>query len=54
MHMNDVAKYAAEKEHLMREEGKHPANDTEMHRAKHQPFDRDEQIPQNHYGPGAP
>ena len=26
MHMNDVAKYAAEKEHLMRNEGAHPAN----------------------------
>lgn len=38
MHIDDVKKMQAEKEHLMRHEGKHPANDTEAHRWKHDNF----------------
>jgi len=34
MHISEVNRMQEEKEHLMRNEGKHPANDTETHRFK--------------------
>ncbi len=35
MHISEVMQRQAEKDHLMRHEGKHPANETEMHHFKH-------------------
>ncbi len=35
MHIDDVRKMQAQKDHAMRHEGKHPANNTEAHQHKH-------------------
>lgn len=36
MHINDVRRMQDEKDNLMRFEGKHPANNSEVHRYKHE------------------
>lgn len=35
MHISEIKRMHEEKEHLMRHEGTHPANNTEVHQHKH-------------------
>ena len=50
MHLDEVKMIQERKEHLMRKEGKHEANDTEMHRWKHDNFGGSNGVDPNSHG----
>jgi len=50
MDINEINMHQAMKDHLMRNEGKHPANDTEMHRNKHNYYGDRGAVDENAHG----